>query len=96
MFVVSVLIRVHRDAVTEFMPLMRANADISLAAEPGCRRFDVCVAPDDETRVFLYEIYDDAAAFDAHLDSAHFKAFDAAVAPMVAEKSVATYRLAPG
>jgi quinol monooxygenase YgiN len=38
--------------------------------------------------VFLYEIYDDRAAFDAHLAAAHFKRFDAAVGSMVASKAV--------
>ena len=37
---------------------------------------------------FLYEIYDDATAFQAHLASPHFKAFDVQVAQMVAEKTV--------
>ncbi|MEM7522936.1 MAG: antibiotic biosynthesis monooxygenase [Pseudomonadota bacterium] len=42
--------------------------------------------------MFLYEVYDDAAAFDAHLASDHFKDFDAAVAPMVAAKTVRRLR----
>ena len=33
-------------------------------------------------------VYDNRAAFDAHLASAHFKRFDPAVAPMVAAKTV--------
>jgi (4S)-4-hydroxy-5-phosphonooxypentane-2,3-dione isomerase len=38
------------------------------------------------------EVYDDRAAFDAHLAAAHFKRFDAAVAPMVASKAVRILR----
>lgn len=41
--------------------------------------------------VVLYELYDDAAAFRAHLDSGHFKAFDAAVGDMVIAKQLRTY-----
>jgi len=44
-------------------------------------------------RVFLYEIYRDRGAFDAHLASAHFQSFDAATRPMVASKQVASWRL---
>ena len=47
-------------------------------------------------RVFLYEIYDDRAAFDAHLASPHFRAFDAEVGPWVQDKQVETGELAPG
>ena len=38
--------------------------------EPGCSQFDVCVDPSDEHRVFLYEVYANREAFDAHLASA--------------------------
>ena len=54
---------------------MLANAKVSRETEPGCRQFDVCVEAD-TGRTFLYELYDDRAAFEAHLASAHFKAFD--------------------
>ena len=56
--------------------------------EPGCRMFDVCVEPDRRGHVFLYEVYDTAADFDAHLQSAHFKAFDAEVQDGVLDKIV--------
>ena len=36
----------------------------------------------------LYEIYDDAAAFDAHLATPHFAIFNEATAPLVASKTV--------
>jgi quinol monooxygenase YgiN len=52
----------------------------------------VCVDSADKASVFLYEVYDDRAAFDAHLATAHFKRFDAAVAPMVASKAVRILR----
>ena len=93
MFVVTVEFEIKPEAVAAFMPLMLDNAAASLTEEPGCQRFDVCAAPDDAGKVFLYEIYDDKAAFDTHLASTHFKAFDTAVADMVAGKSVATYAL---
>jgi quinol monooxygenase YgiN len=64
-----------------------AKLDEALAIA-GCRQFDVCVDPADKASVFLYEIYDDRGAFDAHLAAAHFKRFDAAVGPMVASKAV--------
>ena len=38
--------------------------------------------------MFLYEVYDDRAAFEAHLSMPHFKAFDAATADMIRSKTV--------
>lgn len=88
MYVVVVDFKIKPESLAEFMPLMLENARASRETEPGCRQFDVCVDPADKSRIFLYELYDDRAAFDAHLATAHFKRFDAAVAPMVAAKAV--------
>lgn len=93
MFVVTIEFEIKPEAVAAFMPLMLDNAATSLTDETGCQRFDVCAAPDSAAKVFLYEVYDDKAAFDVHLASPHFKSFDAAVADMIASKSVATYTL---
>lgn len=41
--------------------------------EPGCREFTVLRALDEPRSFLLYEIYDDAAAFQAHRESEHFK-----------------------
>jgi autoinducer 2-degrading protein len=88
MYVVIVDFKIKPERLAQFMPLMLENARLSRETEAGCRRFDVCVDPKEKTSVFLYEIYDDRAAFDAHLATAHFKRFDAAVGDMVAAKAV--------
>ena len=88
MYVIVVDFRIKPERLAEFMPLMLENARASRETERGCRQFDVCVDPADKASVFLYEIYDDRAAFDAHLAAAHFKRFDTAVGPMVASKAV--------
>jgi quinol monooxygenase YgiN len=75
----------------EFLPAMLENARASREHEPGCRQFDVCLTPGDPHVIFLYEHYDDRAAFDAHLASVHFLAFDALVAPWVERKTVRIY-----
>lgn len=74
-----------------FMTLMQAQAKNSLGLEPGCHHFDVCTRGDVDDQVFLYELYTDRAAFNAHLASEHFLTFDAAVSDMIAGKSVAIY-----
>ncbi|GAA0780485.1 antibiotic biosynthesis monooxygenase [Roseibium denhamense] len=92
MFVVTVTFQLKPGQKKVFLPLMTENAEASLREEPGCRQFDVCTDPDRPEEVFLYEIYDDAAAFQVHLETEHFLAFDRKIAGMVADKSVKTYR----
>ncbi len=89
MFAVCVTFMVRPEALNDFLPLMEAQARNSVAREPQCYQFDVCVGP--EARVFLYEIYEDAAAFELHLQSEHFVTFDAAVADMIEAKTVETF-----
>src|SRR4051794_41950723 len=42
-------------------------------AEPGCRLHQPHRATDDARAFFIYEQYDDEAAFEAHVASEHFK-----------------------
>ena len=95
MYVVWVELRIKPEAMEAFMPLMLQNAAAS-RDEPGCRQFDVLRPESDADLVLLYELYDDAQAFAAHLATAHFKAFDGAVSGMVSSKTVHTgTRLSP-
>ena len=91
MYAVVVLFDIHPDQTEAFHALMIQNAKASLDNEPGCHQFDVCQNTDDPTKVFLYETYTDRAAFDDHLTSDHFKAFDEAVADMIAGKRIETF-----
>lgn len=80
-----------RDA---FLAAVGRNAAASVADEPGCRRFDVLTPESgDADEVVLYEIYTDAAAFDAHLRTPHFAAFRAATADLVRTSAVERFRL---
>lgn len=90
MFVVYVDLTIRPEDLETFLPLMRANAKASLETEPGCRQFDVIGVSDAPTEFMLYELYDDKAAFDAHLKTQHFLEFDAKVADMVTHKAVRT------
>ena len=93
-FGLTVTIRLHPGQGAAFLPLIQANAAASLAEEPGCLRFDV-LTPEagDGTEVFLYEVYADAAAFDTHLATPHYRRLDTATRHMIATKDVRRYRL---
>ena len=66
----------HKEA---FMAEMIADARGSVADEPGCLRFDVIQDPDEENRIWLYEIYKDEDAFQTHLQTPHFIKWKATV-----------------
>ena len=55
-----------------FVAASIANASASVTTEPGCRRFDIFRDEADAARMGFNEIYDDAAATDAHENSPHF------------------------
>jgi len=72
----------------QFREAVLKNARASVATEPGCLRFDVLEAVPAAPRVLLYEIYDNEAAFKAHLETRHFQEFDKQSAPWVVRKAV--------
>ena len=47
--------------------------------EPGCVTFTAYEARDTEGRFYLYEVYANAAAFDAHLQTEHVHRFIASI-----------------
>ena len=64
------------------------NARASRESEPGCRQFDVCHDPADPALFYLYELYDDEAAIQAHLATAHYQRMNAQTIDWVASKLV--------
>jgi quinol monooxygenase YgiN len=54
--------------------------------EPGCRQFDILVLASNPNHVFLYEVYDNEAAYKAHRETDHFKKYFATTANMVAKR----------
>jgi quinol monooxygenase YgiN len=91
MFVVVVFFEAKPEHVANFKAAILENAAASVRDEAGCRQFDVAQDAARPEQFFLYEIYDDEAAFKAHVETAHFKSFDAASAAWVADKKVMTY-----
>jgi (4S)-4-hydroxy-5-phosphonooxypentane-2,3-dione isomerase len=82
--------------IEHFAKAIEENARLSRDTEPGCCQFDVCRDPADASLFFLYELYDDEAAIQAHLKSVHFQHMDAATATWVQSKVVRKLqRMAP-
>lgn len=55
-----------------FLESMLDDARGSMTDEPGCFRFDVLVDDKNPNTIYLYEVYRDQAAFDAHCQAPHF------------------------
>ncbi len=67
----------------------------SVADEPGCRQFDIVQLEATSNAVLFYEVYDNRAAFDAHLETPHLGRFRAGFpALIVAERPVRFARAA--
>jgi quinol monooxygenase YgiN len=88
MYVLVVDFVVKPEHVAAFTAEIGKNAKASRETEPGCRQFDVCVAPEDPAKIVLYEVYDDRAAFEAHLKAPHFLAFKPKMEAWLASNAV--------
>ena len=88
MYVVTVVFEIHDQHVERFHAAMLRQAEASLQREQGCQQFDVAVEPGAPGVFYLYELYTNRAAFDAHLASEHFLHFDRTVTPWVRFKTV--------
>ena len=88
MFVVLVEFEIKAGHEQGFKHQVLEQAVDSLSKETACQVFDVCSYPGRPASFLLYEVYDDEASFQVHLDSDHFKSFDAEVSGWVLSKAV--------
>ncbi len=91
MYVVIVEFTTHAQHVAAFRRRVIQQAGDSLELEPDCHVFDICIDPDRENCVLLYEVYTDRSAFDVHLASPHFLDFNATVQTWVNDKKISTF-----
>ncbi len=76
--------------VDNFLAALKENGAASVK-EPGCREFDVAVSQKDANHVFILEVYDNAAAAEAHTATEHFKKYKAATAGMTTKREAKSY-----
>lgn len=89
-YTVIVSFKLKAEFAVEFMQYMQEQAKNSLINEPGCIIFEIWNHPNVPEQVYLYEAYVNRGAFKYHLESEHFKEFDAAVDHMILDKKVIT------
>ena len=88
MLAVCVDFEIDLESLDAFLTIMQKNASDSLANEVGCHQFDITQDPQNPTKIFLYELYDDAVAFELHKKASHYLEFNQLVSEMVTAKSV--------
>jgi quinol monooxygenase YgiN len=88
MYIVTVIFDAVSGRADALEDALIAQAENSLRGEAACLRFDVAKDTAKPGRFFLYEIYENEAAFDAHLQTPHFLEFNKKTAEMVASKTV--------
>ena len=87
-FAIIVTFKLKPGTGAAFKPLIVENSTASVRDEPTCRQFQVLQDEKDPDLFFLYEVYDDAAALEAHRETPHFKKFMAGAGEMIAERRV--------
>jgi quinol monooxygenase YgiN len=90
MRILVVQVHVKAECVEAFRAATIENARNSVL-EQGMARFDIAAQVDDPTRFVLIEVYRSIEATTAHKETAHYKAWRAAVEPMMAEPRVGTW-----
>ena len=73
--------------IDQFMAALKVNGAAAVK-EQGCREFDITVSQKDPNHVFIFEVYDNAAALESHRATDHFKSYAAATKDMVAKRDV--------
>ena len=73
--------------LNKYMEAIKKNGAAAVN-EPGCREFNITVSQKDPNHVFLFEVYDNAAALEAHRATDHFKEYQATTANMIAKREV--------
>ena len=73
--------------IDKFLAAPKANGAAAVQ-EPGCREFNITVSQKDPNHVFVFEVYESAAAFDAHLNTDHFRKYAATAKDIVAKREV--------
>lgn len=68
--VVVATIEIAPGRFDDYLPLLMAHRARVLKDEPGTLQFEVLQPRDDKTKLMLYEVYRDDAAFEAHLKGA--------------------------
>lgn len=86
LYINAVDIDVVPGQIENYLAALKENGAAAVKTEPGCREFNITVSQTDPSHVFIFEVYDNAAALDAHRQTDHFKKYAATTKDMVAKR----------
>ena len=75
MYVIVAPLQIKEGFKDQFVAGIKDNASGAVHDEPGCLRFDVIQDAIDENRIWVYEVYKDEAAFQAHTQAPNYLKF---------------------
>ena len=82
----------HRSRPGRSLPCAAKENAAAAVKEPGCHAFDILVSQRDPSHVLLVEAYDNAAAVEAHRETAHFKKYAGIIKEMIAKREARPFR----
>jgi autoinducer 2-degrading protein len=88
LYVNAVDIDVVPGKIENYLAAIKEVGAASIKSESGCSEFDITVSQKDPNHLFIFEVYENAAAFDAHLKSDHYKKYAATAKDVVAKREV--------
>ena len=88
LYINAVDIDVVPGQLENYLAAIKEVGAAAIKTEPGCSEFDVTVSQKDPNHLFIFEVYNNAAAFEAHLKSDHYKKYAAAAKDIVAKREV--------
>ena len=83
----------HREA---YLARALQHRDNVRKNEPACQRFEVSVEEDNTNLIRLYEVYDDEAAVEHHMQTSYMNAYRKETAPMIASRKLTRAIMAHG
>jgi (4S)-4-hydroxy-5-phosphonooxypentane-2,3-dione isomerase len=86
LYINAVDIDVAPGQIDNYLAALKENGAAAVKQEPGCHEFNITVSQKDPNHVFIFEVYDNAAALDAHRQTDHFKKYAAITKEMVAKR----------
>jgi (4S)-4-hydroxy-5-phosphonooxypentane-2,3-dione isomerase len=88
LYINAVDIDVVPGQLENYLAAIKEVGAAAIKTEPGCSEFDVTVSQKDPNHLFIFEVYNNAVAFEAHLKSDHYKKYAAAAKDIVAKREV--------
>jgi autoinducer 2-degrading protein len=88
LYINAVSIDVAPGQIENYLAAIKEVGTATIKTEPGCSEFDITVSQKDPNHLFIFEVYDNSAAFDTHLKTDHYRKYAATAKDIVAKREV--------